>query len=178
MDLKGKAHKFGDDINTDYIMSSRHRTQSLDYVQLAEHLMEDIRPGFYSQVKPGDFIVAGDNFGCGSSREYAPKIVKAGGIAAVIARSFARIFYRNAINLGLPLIECDTDAIGEGEVLRVNLALGEIYNETSGCSIQINPMPEFMMTLLNEGGMANYIRKYGTFQTTRRKGSFYYDGMC
>ena len=115
MDLKGKAHKFGDDINTDYIMSSRHRTQSLDYVQLAEHLMEDIRPGFYSQVESGDFIVAGDNFGCGSSREYAPKIVKAGGIAAVIAKSFARIFYRNAINLGLPLIECDTDAISEGD---------------------------------------------------------------
>jgi 3-isopropylmalate/(R)-2-methylmalate dehydratase small subunit len=151
-------------------MSSRHRTQSLDYVQLAEHLMEDIRPGFYSQVESGDFIVAGDNFGCGSSREYAPKIVKAGGIATVIAKSFARIFYRNAINLGLPLIECDTDAISEGEVLRVNLARGKIYNETRGCSIQINPLPEFMMTLLNEGGMVNYIRKYGTFQTTRRKG--------
>jgi 3-isopropylmalate/(R)-2-methylmalate dehydratase small subunit len=159
-------------------MSSRHRTQSLDYVQLAEHLMEDIRPGFYSQVESGDFIVAGDNFGCGSSREYAPKIVKAGGIAAVIAKSFARIFYRNAINLGLPLIECDTDLINEGDVLSVNLAQGEIFNETCGCPIQANPMPEFMMTLLNEGGMVNYIRKYGTFQTTRRKESFYYDGMC
>ena len=170
MDLKGKAHKFGDDINTDYIMSSRHRTQSLDYVQLAEHLMEDIRPGFYSQVESGDFIVAGDNFGCGSSREYAPKIIKAGGIAAVIARSFARIFYRNAINLGLPLIECDTDAISEGDVLRVNLTRGEIFIENLGCSIQTNPMPEFMMTLLNEGGMVNYIRKYGKFQTTREKG--------
>ena len=163
MDLKGKAHKFGDDINTDYIMSSRHRTQSLDYVQLAEHLMEDIRPGFYSQVESGDFIVSGDNFGCGSSREYAPKIVKAGGIAAVIARSFARIFYRNAINLGLPLIECDTDAISEDDVLSVNLARGEIFNETRGFLIQTNPMPEFMMTLLNEGGVVNYIRKYGKF---------------
>jgi len=178
MDLKGKAHKFGDDINTDYIMSSRHRTQSLDYIQLAEHLMEDIRPGFYSQVESGDFIVAGDNFGCGSSREYAPKIVKAGGIAAVIARSFARIFYRNAINLGLPLVECDTDAISDGDVLRVNLARGEIFNENRGCSIQTNPMPEFMMTLLNEGGMVNYIRKYGKFRTTRGKELFYYDGMC
>jgi 3-isopropylmalate/(R)-2-methylmalate dehydratase small subunit len=170
MDLKGKAHKFGDDINTDYIMSSRHRTQSLDYVQLAEHLMEDIRPGFYSQVKSGDFIVAGDNFGCGSSREYAPKIVKAGGIAAVIARSFARIFYRNAINLGLPLVECDTDLINEGDVLRVNLARGEIYNENRGCSIQTTPLPEFMMTLLNEGGMVNYIHKYGKFQVPKGKG--------
>jgi 3-isopropylmalate/(R)-2-methylmalate dehydratase small subunit len=167
MDLKGKAHKFGDDINTDYIMSSRHRTQSLDYVQLAEHLMEDIRPGFYSQVASGDFIVAGDNFGCGSSREYAPKIVKAGGIAAIIAKSFARIFYRNAINLGLPLIECDTDLINEGDVLRVNLEQGEIFNETRGSSIQTSPMPEFMMTLLNEGGMVNYICKYGNFQAPK-----------
>lgn len=169
MDLRGKAHKFGDDINTDYIMSSRHRTQSLDYVKLAEHLMEDIRPGFYSGVEPGDFIVAGDNFGCGSSREYAPKIIKAGGIAGVIAKSFARIFYRNAVNLGLPLIECDTDAIEEGDVLSVNLARGEVVNETRGCSVQANPTPEFMTALLNEGGMVNYIRKYGTFRVSREQ---------
>src|SRR5512143_2742722 len=89
MELKGKAHKFGDDINTDYIMSSRHRTQTLDYKQLAQHLMEDIRPGFYSNVQPGDFIVGGKNFGCGSSREYAPKIIKAGGISAILAKTFA-----------------------------------------------------------------------------------------
>jgi 3-isopropylmalate/(R)-2-methylmalate dehydratase small subunit len=169
MEFKGKAHKFGDDINTDYIMSSRHRTQTLDYVQLAEHLMEDIRPGFYSRVTPGDFIVAGDNFGCGSSREYAPKIVKAGGIAAVIAKSFARIFYRNAINLGLPLIECDTDQINEGDRLAVNLAQGEIYNETLNRRIQASPMPEFMVFLLNEGGTANFIRKYRKFQVPKEK---------
>ena len=170
MEFKGKAHKFGDDINTDYIMSSRHRTQTLDYVKLAEHLMEDIRPGFYSRVKAGDFIVAGENFGCGSSREYAPRIVKAGGIAAVIAKSFARIFYRNAINLGLPLIECDTDQINEGDTLRVDLLEGEVYNETLDCRIQAGPMPEFMITLLNEGGTANYLRKYGKFQVPKEQG--------
>jgi len=164
VDLKGKAHKFGDDINTDYIMSGRHRTQTLDYVQLAKHLMADIRPGFYDQVRPGDFIVAGMNFGCGSSREYAPKIIKAGGISAVLAKTFARIFYRNAINLGLPLLECDTDQIHDGDTLRVDLARGEIFNETSGRSIQASPMPEFMVTLLNEGGTANFIRKYGKFE--------------
>ena len=164
MDLKGKVHKFGDDINTDYIMSSRHRTQTLDYTQLAKHLMEDIRPGFYAHLQAGDFIVAGKNFGCGSSREYAPKIIKAGGISAILAKSFARIFYRNAINLGLPLMECDTDQINEGDILRVNLARGEIFNETRGCSIQTKPMPEFMVTLLKEGGTANFIRKFKKFQ--------------
>jgi 3-isopropylmalate/(R)-2-methylmalate dehydratase small subunit len=167
MDLKGKTHKFGDDINTDYIMSSRHRTQTLDYTQLAKHLMEDIRPGFYANVQAGDFIVAGKNFGCGSSREYAPKIIKAGGISAILAKTFARIFYRNAINLGLPLIECDTDQISEGDVLRVNLARGEVFNETRDTSIQANPMPEFMVTLLNEGGTANFIRKHGKFQVPK-----------
>jgi 3-isopropylmalate/(R)-2-methylmalate dehydratase small subunit len=169
MDLKGKAHKFGDDINTDYIMSSRHRSQTLDYIQLAKHLMEDIRPGFYANVQPGDFIVAGKNFGCGSSREYAPKIIKAGGIAAILAKTFARIFYRNAINLGLPLIECDTDQINEGHILRVNLARGEILNETRGYSVLANPMPEFMVTLLNEGGTANFIRKFKKFQVPGEK---------
>jgi 3-isopropylmalate/(R)-2-methylmalate dehydratase small subunit len=170
MDLKGKAHKFGDDINTDYIMSGRHRAQTLDYTQLAKHLMEDIRPGFYANVQPGDFIVAGKNFGCGSSREYAPKIIKAGGISAILAKTFARIFYRNAINLGLPLMECDTDQINEGDILRAHLARGEIFNETRGRSIQANPLPEFMVTLLNEGGTANFIRKYGKFQLPKEKG--------
>ncbi len=163
MELKGRAHKFGDHINTDYIMSSRHRTQTLDYRELAKYLMADIRPGFYESVQPGDFIVAGRNFGCGSSREYAPKIIKAGGIAAILAKSFARIFYRNAINLGLPLIECATDQINEGDVLRVDLTKGEVLNETTGKSIPINPLPEFMVLLLNEGGLVNFIRKYGKF---------------
>ena len=164
MELKGRAHKFGDHINTDYIMSSRHRTQTLDYRELAKHLMADIRPGFYESVQPGDFIVAGKNFGCGSSREYAPKIIKAGGIAAVLAKTFARIFYRNAINLGLPLIECDTDQINEGDLLTLNLIQGEVFNETTGQRIFINPIPEFMVSLLDEGGLASFIRKYKKFK--------------
>ena len=174
MELKGKALKFGNDLNTDYILSSRHRTQTLDYKKLAEHLMEDIRPGFFREVKPGDFIVAGSNFGCGSSREYAPKVVKAGGIAAILAKSFARIFYRNAINLGLPLVECDTDPISEGDILRVDLTRGQVYDETRGVALQANPLPEFMVTLLNEGGMVEYLRKYKKFSvpgTAGRKGS-------
>lgn len=163
MEFKGRAHKFGDHINTDYIMSSRHRTKTLDYLELAKYLMADIRPGFYANVRPGDFIVAGKNFGCGSSREYAPKIIKAGGIAAILAKTFARIFYRNAINLGLPLIECDTDQINEGDLLRVDLSRGEVFNETTGQTIPTNPIPEFMIALLNEGGMVNFLRKYKKF---------------
>ena len=170
MDLRGKAHKFGNDINTDYIMSGRHRAQTLDYAQLAQHLMADIRPGFYATVQPGDFIVAGNNFGCGSSREFAPKIIKAGGLSAILAKTFARIFYRNAINLGLPLLECDTDQINEGDILRVNLTRGEIVNETRGGLIQAKPLPPFMVTLLNEGGTANFIRKHGKFQVPQEKG--------
>ena len=170
MELKGKALKFGDDINTDYILSSRHRTQTLDYVKLAEHLMEDIRPGFFQNVKPGDFIVGGSNFGCGSSREYAPKVVKAGGIAAILAKSFARIFYRNAINLGLPLVECDTDPISEGDRLRVDLAQGKVFNETRQLSLQATPLPEFMVTLLNAGGMVEYLRKYKKFSLSNVAG--------
>lgn len=169
MEFKGRAHKFGDHINTDYIMSSRHRTQTLDYRELAKYLMADIRPGFYERVQPGDFLVAGKNFGCGSSREYAPKIIKAGGIAAILAKTFARIFYRNAINLGLPLIECDTDQINEGDLLRVNLSQGKIFNETTGNSIPINPLPEFMVTLLHEGGLVNFIRKYGKFKVPQNE---------
>jgi len=170
MELRGKAHKFGDDINTDYIMSGRHRTQTLDYTQLAQHLMEDIRPGFYANVRAGDFIVAGRNFGCGSSREYAPKIIKAGGISAILAKTFARIFYRNAINLGLPLLECDTDQIQDGDILRVDLARGEVFNETRGSSMKASPLPEFMVTLLNEGGTANFIRKFKKFRIPREGG--------
>ena len=151
MDLKGKAHKFGDDINTDYIMSSRHRTQTLDYAKLAEHLMGDIRPGFYAGVRPGDFIVAGTNFGCGSSREYAPKIIKAGGIAAILAKTFARIFYRNAINLGLPLMECDTDLIEEGDVLRVNLDGGRSSTKPAGGQFRPTPCLSLWLPFSRKG---------------------------
>jgi 3-isopropylmalate/(R)-2-methylmalate dehydratase small subunit len=167
MELKGRAHKFGDDINTDYILSSRHRTQTLDYAQLAEHLMGDIRPGFYQGVERGDFIVAGANFGCGSSREYAPKVVKAGGIGAILAKSFARIFYRNAINVGLPLIECNTDEIHDGDVLRVRLDLQVVLIESRSLTIQITPLPALMISLLKEGGVMPFLRRHKAFPAIR-----------
>jgi 3-isopropylmalate/(R)-2-methylmalate dehydratase small subunit len=127
------------------------------------HLMEDIRAGFYGNVRPGDFIVAGKNFGCGSSREYAPKIIKAGGISAILAKTFARIFYRNATNLGLPLIECDTDEINEGDILGVHLDRGVVFNESRNIPIRITPLPEFMISLLNEGGLVSFLKKYKSF---------------
>jgi 3-isopropylmalate/(R)-2-methylmalate dehydratase small subunit len=161
MEMRGTAHKFGDDVNTDYILSSRHRTRTLDYQQLAAHLMEDIRPGFYAQVNKGDFIVAGENFGCGSSREYAPKVIQAGGIAGILAKSFARIFYRNAINLGLPLLECETEQIANGDRLCVDLARGKVFHESRKVEIAASPIPEFMLTLLREGGVVPFLRKYG-----------------
>ena len=108
MKIKGNIFRFGDDINTDYIISSKNKSKILDRKELAQHLMEDIRPGFAAEISPGDVIVAGENFGCGSSRETAPIVMKEAGIAAVVAKSFARIFYRNCINIGLPLVICDT----------------------------------------------------------------------
>ncbi|NQT94812.1 MAG: 3-isopropylmalate dehydratase, partial [Candidatus Omnitrophica bacterium] len=120
MKLKGKAHKFGNAINTDYIISGRYKFKIQDPKELAKHLMEDIRPDFYKSVKKGDLLVAGKNFGCGSSREQAPLAIKYAGISAVVAESFARIFFRNAINLGLLLIECNTKTIKEGDSLEVD----------------------------------------------------------
>jgi 3-isopropylmalate/(R)-2-methylmalate dehydratase small subunit len=126
--------------------------------------MEDIRPGFTQRPTRG--FHWREKFWMRFLRNM-PKIIKAGGISAILAKTFARIFYRNAINLGLPLIECDTDQISEGDVLRVNLARGEVFNETRDASIQAHPMPEFMVTLLNEGGTANFIRKHGKFQVPK-----------
>jgi len=121
----GVAHKFGDDINTDYIIAGKY-TKTLDYDSLAAHLFEDIDPEFIAKVRPGDFIVAGSNFGCGSSREQAPIAIKHAGIAAVLAKSFARIFFRNAVNIGLPVIVCDTDRIAQGDRLRLSLQTNEL----------------------------------------------------
>lgn len=161
MRYNGRAHKFGNDINTDYIIAAKHKSKILDFDELCKYVMEDASPGFYKKIAPGDFIVAGENFGCGSSRETAPIVIKRAGISAVIAKSFARIFYRNAINIGLPIIECDTDLIDEGQLLRVNLANGIIKTET--IEIQIKPLPDFMLKLLLEGGVLEHFRKHRTF---------------
>lgn len=163
MILKGKTHKFGNDVNTDYIISGRYKFKSLDMKDMATHLMEDLDPDFYHKITPGDFIVAGSNFGCGSSREQAPLVIINANIAAVIAKSFARIFYRNCINTGLPLIECDTDQIDPGDELEVDLLGGILRNVTKGCDIPITPLPPVMLKILSEGGLVEHFKKHGGF---------------
>jgi 3-isopropylmalate/(R)-2-methylmalate dehydratase small subunit len=163
MILRGRAHVFGTDINTDYIVASRHKAEILDWQELATHLMEDLEPGFYSRLQPGDFIVAGTNFGCGSSRETAPRVIKAAGVSAVLAMGFARIFFRNSINVGLPAVECDTTLIGAGDELEVDVGAGVIRNLTTAVEIKVAPMPEVMVELLNDGGVAEHFRKHGTW---------------
>lgn len=163
MQFSGKAHKFGNDVNTDYIISGKYKFKTLDMKALAKHVMEDLDPSFYEKVSTGDFIVAGTNFGCGSSREQAPLAIKYADVGAVLAKSFARIFYRNAINTGLPVVECDTDQIDPGDDLFVDLAAGVITNRTKGNTIPIKPLPEVMIKILNDGGLAAHFRKYGGF---------------
>lgn len=163
MDLQGKVHKFADDVNTDYIISGRHKFKTLDMKELAKHVMEDLDPDFYAKVESGDFIVAGSNFGCGSSREQAPLAIINANISAVIAKSFARIFYRNCINTGLPLIECDTDNIAEGDELKVDLGAGILHNLSKGTEIPITPLPSVMLKILNEGGLVEHFKKHGGF---------------
>lgn len=163
MIIRGFAHKLGDDINTDYIISGKYKFKTLDMKELAQHIFEDIEPNFIKKIKPGDIIVAGKNFGCGSSREQAPLVIKNAGLSAVVAVSFARIFYRNAINNGLPLIECDTSGIEEGDELEINLEEGIVTDITKDFQIKINPLPPFMMKLLQDGGLVEHFKKYGGF---------------
>ncbi|MBC7321347.1 3-isopropylmalate dehydratase small subunit [bacterium] len=163
MIIRGFAHKLGDDINTDYIISGKYKFKTLDMKELAQHIFEDIEPDFIKKIKPGDIIVAGKNFGCGSSREQAPLVIKNAGLSAVVAVSFARIFYRNAINNGLPLVECDTSNIDDGDELEIELEKGIVKDITKGFEIQINPLPPFMMKLLQDGGLVEHFKKYGGF---------------
>lgn len=163
MKFHGKAHKFGNDVNTDYIISGKYKFKTLDMRELATHVMEDLDPDFYNKVYEGDFIVAGSNFGCGSSREQAPLAIKYANVSAVLAKSFARIFYRNCINTGLPVVECNTDLIESGDVLEVDLAGGVIRNITRGVEIPVKPLPGVMIKILNDGGLAPHFRKYGGF---------------
>ncbi len=164
MVLRGRAHVFGDDVNTDYIISGKYKFKTLDMDELACHCMEDIDPGFASRVRPGDFIVAGGNFGCGSSREQAPLVIKHAGVGAVLARSFARIFFRNAVNKGLPVVECDTSGIQAGDELEVDLAAGKVVNVTRGTEMAIVPLPRVMMDILSEGGLTEYLKNHGGFE--------------
>ncbi|MCX7832411.1 MAG: 3-isopropylmalate dehydratase small subunit [Actinobacteria bacterium] len=163
MELKGKAHKFGDDINTDYIISGRYKFKTLDMNELAKHIMEDLDPDFYSKLNPGDFIVAGKNFGCGSSREQAPLAIKHANVSAVIAKSFARIFFRNSVNVGLMLIEADTDLIDDGDELVILPKEGLIKNVTKGIDIPFKPLPDFMIKILSDGGLVEHFKKHGGY---------------
>ena len=164
--IQGRAHRFdpNDDINTDYIISGRYKFKIDDMEELAKHVMEDISPDFASKVKKGDVIVAGRNFGCGSSREQAPRALKAAGVSAVIAKSFARIFYRNSFNVGLPLIECDTEWISDGDFVCVDLEKGEVLTRESGQSVKFPALPETMRTLLADGGLTPHLLKHGGFK--------------
>lgn len=162
--LKGRAFKFGNDINTDYIISGKYKFKTLDMKELAKHVMEDLVPGFYEQINEGDMIVAGSNFGCGSSREQAPLAIKHAGISCVIAFSFARIFFRNAINTGLPVVECNTSHIEEGDELEADLQNGIIYNKTKGIKIQANPLPDVMIKILSDGGLIQHFQLFGDFK--------------
>ncbi len=160
MVLKGKAIKFGDDISTDHITPGRYFHLRGNMEELAKHTLEDADPDFTKKVEPGDFVVGGRNFGLGSSREHAPRVIKISGVSAVLAKSFARIFYRNAINVGLPVIECDTDRIDDGDRLEVYLEEGKIKDLTKGEDISFAPIPGFMLRMLQEGGLSAHIRKY------------------
>ena len=159
--MKGKAHRFGDDVNTDYIISGRHKFKTLDMDELACHVMEDLDPHFTKRLKKGDFMVAGKNFGCGSSREQAPLALKHAGVAAVLASSFARIYFRNSINNGLPALVCDTSGIEDGDTLEVDLGSGKIRNLTKGSEIDSHPLPRVMLDILSEGGLVEYMKKHG-----------------
>lgn len=162
MKIEGKAVKLPDNINTDFIISGRYKFSITDMRELSKHIMEDIDPEFPSKITPGStIIVAGENFGMGSSREQAPLVIKEAGIIAVLAKSFARIFYRNGFNIGLPLVETDTSLIAEGDILSIDLARGVVKNLTKGKDLIVKPLPPFMQELLKEGGAVNYIKKYG-----------------
>ncbi|MBA7659715.1 2,3-dimethylmalate dehydratase small subunit [subsurface metagenome] len=162
--LKGKAFKFGDSISTDHITPGRLAHLRSNLPELAKHVLEDADPTFASRVKAGDFIVAGSNFGLGSSREHAPLVIKMAGVSAILAKSVARIFFRNAINLGLPVLICNTDRIEDGDKLEVDLAAGTVNDITNGNQLTFNQIPEVMLHILDEGGLIPYIKKYGDFR--------------
>jgi 3-isopropylmalate/(R)-2-methylmalate dehydratase small subunit len=159
---QGLAHVYGDNINTDVIIPGKY-TKTLDLQTLAEHVLEDLDPQFRVRLQPGDILVAGDNFGCGSSREQAPLALKSAGVAAVIARYFARIFFRNAINIGLPVIEADWAEYSTGDRLRLDLTSGQIDNLTTGARLQASPLPPGMIAILKTGGLAAYLKSHGDY---------------
>jgi len=162
--ISGRAWKFGDDISTDHITPGRYFHLRSNLEELAKHVLEDADPSFASKVKTGDIIVAGKNFGLGSSREHAPRVIKIAGVSCVIAKSFARIFYRNAFNIGLLLLVSNTDEINEEDILKIYLEKGEIEDETNGKILNFTPLSPFMRKLIEDGGIEEHVKKYGDFK--------------
>jgi 3-isopropylmalate/(R)-2-methylmalate dehydratase small subunit len=168
--LTGRAFKFGDSISTDDIAPGKWFHLRSNLPELAKHVLEDVNPDFAAKVKPGDFIVAGKNFGLGSSREHAAVILKMAGVSAILAKSAARIFFRNAINVGLPVLICDTDKIGHGDELEVDLDGGRAKDITNGAELPLGRFPDVMLQILDEGGLIPYIKKHGGIDVQPRKG--------
>ena len=156
--IRGRVWTFGDHIDTDAIIPARH-CNTADPDELAQHCLEDADPEFVTKMRPGDIIAAGQNFGCGSSREVAPVTLKAAGVSAVVAKSFARIFFRNAINIGLPIFECPSDVAAEGDVLEIDASSGSISNVTAGLSFQAAPFPPFLQRIIAAGGLHGYVQE-------------------
>ncbi|MFH0839749.1 MAG: 3-isopropylmalate dehydratase small subunit [Candidatus Omnitrophota bacterium] len=163
---KGTAHRLDpfDNVNTDYVISGRYKFKIKDMKELSKYLFEDIDPNFHKKVKSGDYVIAGENFGCGSSREQAPWVIKEAGISAVLAKSFARIFFRNAFNIGLCVVECDTDRIKDGDMVELDLEKGVVINHTQNKTIKTKPVPKFMRRLLLDGGVIKHFKKHGDFK--------------
>lgn len=161
--LQGTAHVYGDNIDTDAIIAGKY-TKTLDLQVLADHVLEDLDPDFRQKMRSGDFLVAGSNFGCGSSREQAPLALKTAGLAGVVAESFARIFFRNAVNIGLPVLEVRDFAAQTGDQLRIDLHSGKIWNLTNGLDYRSTQLPQFMVDILAAGGLANYLRHHGGYR--------------
>jgi len=163
MIIKGRAWKFGDNISTDFIAPGRYFHLRANLPEFTKHVLEDADPEFAKNVKPGDIVVGGANFGIGSSREQAPTIIKMAGTGAVLAKSFARIFFRNAINIGLPLVICDTDGIEAKDELEINLSQGVVHNLTKNTEIKAKPLPDFMVRVLADGGLIPHVKKNNGF---------------
>jgi len=161
---KGKAIRFGDNISTDLIISGRYMHLRSNLPELAKHAFEDADPNFTTRVRSGDLVVAGRNFGLGSSREHAAIVIKMNGVSMVIAKSIARIFFRNAINIGLPVIITDTDHINEGDEIEVDLSSGTLSNLSTGGKVSFSKLPSVMLQILEEGGLIPYVKKFGDFK--------------
>ncbi|UCG06688.1 MAG: 3-isopropylmalate dehydratase small subunit [Desulfobacterales bacterium] len=167
--ITGKAHVYGDHIDTDAIIPGKY-TKTLDLQTFADHVLEDLDPEFKDRVQPGDILVGGENFGCGSSREQAPLALKVAGVSAVIAKYFARIFFRNAVNIGLPVLEVSDFEIATGDELEVDLKAGAVENLTTGRRFSATKMPQVMIEILDEGGLVNYLKKYGDYRLQKDEG--------